>query len=267
MSVFISYAREDQWHAEKLYMDLRLAEIDVWIDSKCLLPGMNWDNTIKKTIQAAKYFIFFVSSNSNQNDRYLKRELDLAIEIQTKRQEDEVYIIPVRLEEIDPANVSLMKHNFIDIYKSYDKGLGRILTAIADVAKESLELRGHSPYVGKRESISFEPFKDYENFIGEILRSYPVSSILIEKKHALYFTYDTTFSGVDIPDYLRVKYPKTMTLVLQHQYEDFNLFLKHLTIKLAFNGVKETLTIPYNAIFRIDSTMGFKIEKVDGNKI
>jgi hypothetical protein len=38
-TVFISYAREDRMYAERLYMDLRRAELDVWMDTKRLLPS------------------------------------------------------------------------------------------------------------------------------------------------------------------------------------------------------------------------------------
>lgn len=55
--VFLSYAREDLREAERLYMDLRISEINVWMDTKCLLPGQNWKREIRKAIRESTFFL------------------------------------------------------------------------------------------------------------------------------------------------------------------------------------------------------------------
>ena len=41
--------------------------------------------------------------------------------------------------------------------------------------------------------------------------------------HHLYLSFLTHFPGVVVADYLRSKYPKEMTIVLQHQYWDLDV--------------------------------------------
>lgn len=265
-SVFISYSRKDQWFAEKIYMELRVKEINAWLDTKCLLPGQDWDNTIKSTIKESLFFIFLISENSNQQEGYLKNELELALSIQNERGTDSIFIIPVRLEKIDPREDRLMRHNFIDWFKSHDKAMGRILTVLGDLVPEPLDLRSPKNYIGKRETIDFEPFSDYAGFIRETLRNYPVSSALINKKDALYFEFKTKMQGVQMAEYLHEKYPDTMILVLQYAYKGFVLYNHHLSIEMFFNGTLETLTIPYSSIMNIYSTMGFKIQWIPEDK-
>jgi hypothetical protein len=262
-TVFISYAREDQWHAEKIYMDLRIAEIDAWLDVKCLLPGMTWDNHIEKKIRSCRYFIYLVSPHSNENKRYLMRELEVALEIQSVLPPEQIFIIPVRLEDVTPVPDILNRHNYIDLFKSYEKALGRILTVFGYLEKDPLDLRGYKGYIGKRDAIEFEPFRDWSSFVRDVLKGYPVSSIFINKQHALYFTFSTRHPEIFIPGYLLEKYPQEMTLVLQHRYNDFRLFFTHLTIVLEFNQKTEELTVPYDAITQVVSTMGFKIDRVN----
>jgi len=263
--IFISYAREDLWHAQRLYMDLRIADMDCWIDVKCLLPGMNWDNTIQGIIRNCKYFIFFISEHSNLNERYLLREVELALEIQETLPADKVYIIPIRLDNIIPSKSELKKYNYIDFFSAYDKGLGRVLTVLENVAKDPLVIRGKNVHVGKRAAINFEPFQNFAGFIRDVLKNYPISSAFINTENGLYFTFYTTHQQVIIPENLREKYPKEMTLVLQYSYDSFMLYQDYLTVELLFNGVQENLTIPYDSIFQVVSTMGFKIDRVDKN--
>ena len=47
-NVFISYAREDQSLALRLYNDLKQEGAVPWIDKEKILPGQVWRNEIKK---------------------------------------------------------------------------------------------------------------------------------------------------------------------------------------------------------------------------
>ena len=42
MKVFISYGKEDQAIALKIYHDLKKSGASPWIDSEDILPGQNW---------------------------------------------------------------------------------------------------------------------------------------------------------------------------------------------------------------------------------
>jgi len=58
----------------------------------------------------------------------------------------------------------------------------------------------------------------------------------------------TDFPGVDIPDYLRDRYPGEMTIVLQYQFYDLNVDKDKMNVTLSFNNVPERLVIPLAAI-------------------
>ncbi|PJB73465.1 MAG: hypothetical protein CO093_00470 [Alphaproteobacteria bacterium CG_4_9_14_3_um_filter_47_13] len=66
--------------------------------------------------------------------------------------------------------------------------------------------------------------------------------------HHFYITFMTDFPGVDIPDYLRDRYPGEMTIVLQYQFYDLNVDKDKMNVTLSFNNVPERLVIPLAAI-------------------
>ncbi len=66
--------------------------------------------------------------------------------------------------------------------------------------------------------------------------------------HHFYITFLTDHDGVQIPDYLRERYPGEMTIVLQYQFYDLFVDDKELKVTLSFNNVPERLVIPLEAI-------------------
>lgn len=66
--------------------------------------------------------------------------------------------------------------------------------------------------------------------------------------HHFYITFMTDYPGVDIPDYLRDRYPGEMTIVLQYQFYDLTVDDEKMSVTLSFNNVPERLTIPLAAI-------------------
>ena len=66
--------------------------------------------------------------------------------------------------------------------------------------------------------------------------------------HHLYVSFLTHYPGVVVADYLREKYPKEMTIVLQHQFWDLDISGDTLDLTLSFNEVPERLIIPYEAM-------------------
>ena len=66
--------------------------------------------------------------------------------------------------------------------------------------------------------------------------------------HHFYITFMTDYPGVQIPDYLRDRYPGEMTIVLQYQFYDLGVDKEKMTVTLSFNNVPERLTIPLAAI-------------------
>lgn len=66
--------------------------------------------------------------------------------------------------------------------------------------------------------------------------------------HHFYITFMTDFPGVQIPEYLRERYPGEMTIVLQFQFYDLTVDQDKMSVTLSFNNVPEKLIIPLAAI-------------------
>ena len=66
--------------------------------------------------------------------------------------------------------------------------------------------------------------------------------------HHFYITFLTDYPGVQIPDYLRDRYPGEMTIVLQYQFSDLSVNAERLAVTLSFNNIPEKLVIPLPAV-------------------
>ncbi|HAJ90158.1 MAG TPA: hypothetical protein DCM27_03970 [Rhodospirillaceae bacterium] len=66
--------------------------------------------------------------------------------------------------------------------------------------------------------------------------------------HHFYITFMTDFPGVQIPDYLRERYPGDMTIVLQYQFENLTVDDTNMGVTLSFNNIPERLIVPLAAI-------------------
>ena len=67
-------------------------------------------------------------------------------------------------------------------------------------------------------------------------------------EHHFYITFMTDFPGVQIPDYLRERYPGDMTIVLQYQFENLTVDDISMGVTLSFNNIPERLIVPLAAI-------------------
>jgi hypothetical protein len=106
-TVFISYAREDASSAEHLYMDLRKANIDAWLDTKCLLPGQNWKREISKAIKNSAYFLALISKRSVNKRGVVQKELKQAPDVLQEIPSHHIFLIPVRLDGTTPEDMEL----------------------------------------------------------------------------------------------------------------------------------------------------------------
>ena len=67
-------------------------------------------------------------------------------------------------------------------------------------------------------------------------------------EHHFYISFGTNFPGVKISETLKSKYPKDITIVLQHQFWDFKVEEHQFQVTLSFSGVPEKLVIPFAAL-------------------
>lgn len=66
--------------------------------------------------------------------------------------------------------------------------------------------------------------------------------------HYFLISFVTTYSGVTLSERLKRKYNPEMTIVIQHQYENMFVNDEELAITLSFDGIKEDIIVPFNAL-------------------
>jgi hypothetical protein len=72
----------------------------------------------------------------------------------------------------------------------------------------------------------------------------------VRGNHNLYITFLTTAPGVELPDFLRERFPEEMTIVLQHQFWNLAVEKERFGVTLSFNKAQAHLVIPYAALTR-----------------
>ncbi len=130
--IFLSYAHEDISMAKRIYQDLKRYGLDVWFDNESLLPGQDWENEIEKAIETSKYFLVLLSSKGMSERGYVHKEIRLALNIFDRCPEDDIYMIPIRLDDCQPAHRRIKKINWINLFpeNEYQNGLKKILQVV-----------------------------------------------------------------------------------------------------------------------------------------
>jgi hypothetical protein len=67
-------------------------------------------------------------------------------------------------------------------------------------------------------------------------------------EHHFYIAFNTKYPGVDIGERMAQRYPREMTIVLQHQYENLVVKDDRFEVELSFDNIPEKLVIPFNAV-------------------
>jgi TIR domain len=129
--VFIAYAREDTALALRLYQDLEAQGHSPWLDRCKLLPGQNWPRSIEDAIASSDYFIPCFSRRSVSKRGGFQAEIRYALDCARRIPLDEVFLVPVRLDDCRvPARIE-KETEFVDLFPEWDCGLGKILEILA----------------------------------------------------------------------------------------------------------------------------------------
>lgn len=67
-------------------------------------------------------------------------------------------------------------------------------------------------------------------------------------EHHFYIQFDTRYPGVSIGDRLLERYPREMTVVLQHQFYNLIVTEERFQVELSFDNIPEKLVIPFAAV-------------------
>ena len=70
----------------------------------------------------------------------------------------------------------------------------------------------------------------------------------LSNNNHLYITFFTNHKNVELPNWLKQKYPEEMTIVIQYEYNDLEINDNNFLISLSFDNIKANLKIDYNSI-------------------
>jgi hypothetical protein len=114
--IFLSYAREDEEKVEKLYQRLSDVGFKPWMDKKDILPGEKWPSSIRRAIRDSDFFLVCLSTNSVKKRGWVQKEMKQALGLWQEKLEDDIYLIPVRLEDCE-APESLREFQWVDLFE------------------------------------------------------------------------------------------------------------------------------------------------------
>ena len=95
---------------------------------------------------------------------------------------------------------------------------------------------------------------NYDQLIEKSLKHVVIEALKIAQRqglpgeHHFYITFKTDHPQTVMSDNLRAQYPHDMTIVIQHQYSNLFVNNESFSIELSFNGIPQTLVIPFEAV-------------------
>jgi hypothetical protein len=120
--VFIAYVREDRELADRLYQTVEAAGFSPWMDTRKLLPGQNWPRAIETAIENSEFFLACFSSSSVNQRGGFQAEIRYALDCARSIPLEEIYIVPVRLDECPVPRAIQCQLQYIDFFPDWDRG-------------------------------------------------------------------------------------------------------------------------------------------------
>jgi len=95
---------------------------------------------------------------------------------------------------------------------------------------------------------------DYEQLCADALRGVVRRALMQVVDRGLpggnhfLITFKTGHPGVTMPDYLRERYPDTISVMLQYEFWNLEVEDDQFSVTLSFSDVRERLTVPFLAV-------------------
>ena len=109
--------------------------------------------------------------------------------------------------------------------------------------------------------------KNMLNVFRDVLKNIEINGL--QEGHHLYIVFQTDVKKVVIPDWLKAKHPKEMTIIIQYEYWNFKVKNDSFNIGLSFNDIKADITVPFDAVISFAdpyANFGLKLINEEINK-
>jgi len=117
INIFLVHAHSDREIVHKLYARLIKDGVNVWLDAEKLQPGQDWQHEIRKAILKSDMVIVCLSQTFDKRQGYRHEELKIALEKARLFTDNEIFIIPVRLEKCDMPEALRHLHR-VDLFET-----------------------------------------------------------------------------------------------------------------------------------------------------
>jgi hypothetical protein len=144
--VFIAYVDEDVSFAKKLYQAFEQSGFRPWLDKKKLMPGQNWPRAIETAIQTSDFFVACFSRQATSKRGSFHSELRYALFCAAKVPLDEIFLIPLRLDDCVVPNRISKQIQYLDLFPDWKAGVSRLIAVIK--AQDELRKRKRLPLAG-----------------------------------------------------------------------------------------------------------------------
>jgi hypothetical protein len=124
--IFVSYVEEDLARVERVYARLKRSGYKPWMDRHCLLPGQNWPRAIGRAIELSDFFLACLSPRSVSKRGVFQSEMRWALDCARRLPLDDVFFIPVRLEECAVPSRIQQSLQYIDLFPDFEAGMKRV---------------------------------------------------------------------------------------------------------------------------------------------
>lgn len=122
MSIFISYAKEDNDQAQALYLAFEARGLEPWMDkpppphvAKGLVPGENWRARLEAEIRGANRAILLLSKISVAKVGYVQREFRLALDVMNMMPANARFAVPLMIDDCAPPELVVDRISLSDL--------------------------------------------------------------------------------------------------------------------------------------------------------
>ena len=120
-----------------VYNSLMAEGFSPWIDAKNILPGQNREEAIERAMRNADFVLVCLSGGSADRRGSFQKEISIALDILKGKLKDDIYLIPIRLEDCEIPAV-LSEFQYADLFT--DEGWPRLIKAV-QIGVERLTLK------------------------------------------------------------------------------------------------------------------------------
>jgi hypothetical protein len=218
VQIFISYAREDKNEVMNIYQRLEAAGFKPWMDEKDIVAGALWREEIEKALRKCDFFLLCLSPRSANKRGFIQREIRFALDLCQEKLQDDIYIIPMRLEDCEaPESVSdfqwldwFEEDGWDDLLRSLHAQMKRLGKSVASSPLPLLPAAHESPVNTPPpsplpvQSVTSLPLKHQEQRIGKIyepekrVTTHPTQTLSLPQSPQ---TTETEFAGFRLLDF------------------------------------------------------------------